>query len=565
MEHLRFAPIIRVSTEKQEQKGESLADQKSHIIDYVKFLHGSIPESCWEYSGQEHATPGQERAKFDKLLKDSGKDIFDAVMVTTPDRWSRDPLKSAESLNILKANGIRFFIGTMETDLYNPQHNLIFEVNMVFGKFQAHQQALKSITSQIHRARRGIPTPGSLPYGRTFDKKLEENGWAVDPLKKAIIEQAAERYLSGKENLKAIATSLGFKSSSNLRKILTDRCGTEWTVSFRNDEVNVNEIVTIPIPELLDASTILAIHEKTKASKTYQRPKLKREYLINRMIFCSTCGQPLSGSTSNDGKNRYYKHPTHIYHKHPKKSKQDPNFIPEVLPCRFTKYVHGNEIENVVLMQLMLMFGDEIRIQKAVADAHPDIAKVEGLKREQEDWANQLKKITAQRVKILEKISYELITDDEARPLLKEFREREAFINSRLSIIASTLASIPDPDKVKKVSKFAGAVLSNIRRNEGESYSPRFILTKPFQYQRQIVENAFGGRDVQGNPLGVYMTETGEGWSFEIRGLFGNSLLSLPLTDDYLEDVFRLDPEYIDFKEILKNRGTKTPQERGRG
>ena len=59
--NLRFAPLIRVSTEKQEQKGESLRTQKTQIEQAVEYLNGKIPKRCWKYSGQEHATPNQER------------------------------------------------------------------------------------------------------------------------------------------------------------------------------------------------------------------------------------------------------------------------------------------------------------------------------------------------------------------------------------------------------------------------------------------------------------------------------------------------------------------------
>ena len=81
MKKLRFAPLIRVSTEKQEKQGESLQTQRKQIEQYVKNLGGYIPDRCWKYSGQEHATPGQERGNLDRLLEDSSKDIFDAVIV----------------------------------------------------------------------------------------------------------------------------------------------------------------------------------------------------------------------------------------------------------------------------------------------------------------------------------------------------------------------------------------------------------------------------------------------------------------------------------------------------
>ena len=119
---LRFAPLIRVSTEAQAQKGESLRTQTAQIKQYVKSLKGTIPEYCWKYSGQEHATPEYERAKLEQLLEDSSKDIFDAVIVCDASRWSRDNLQNKKGLEVLQTNGIRFFIGTTEFNLYTPEH-----------------------------------------------------------------------------------------------------------------------------------------------------------------------------------------------------------------------------------------------------------------------------------------------------------------------------------------------------------------------------------------------------------------------------------------------------------
>ena len=99
---IRFAPLVRVSTEAQEKRGESLKTQKKQIEQSVELMEGVIPDSCWKYAGQEHATPDQERKIFDKLLEDSSKGKFDAVIVCDASRWSRDNLKSKEGLNILR-------------------------------------------------------------------------------------------------------------------------------------------------------------------------------------------------------------------------------------------------------------------------------------------------------------------------------------------------------------------------------------------------------------------------------------------------------------------------------
>ena len=117
---MRFAPIIRVSTESQKKKKESLLTQKRQILEYAKILKGTIPENCWIYSGQEHATPEYERQKLNQLLGDSSKDLFDAVITVDATRWSRDNHKSKEGLETLRSNDIKFFVGTMEYNLFNP-------------------------------------------------------------------------------------------------------------------------------------------------------------------------------------------------------------------------------------------------------------------------------------------------------------------------------------------------------------------------------------------------------------------------------------------------------------
>lgn len=94
---LRFAALIRVSTEKQAKRGESLKTQQTQIEQAVESLSGRITRT---YSGQEHATPDQERELLEQLLSDAERTDrpFDAVIVADPSRWSRDNAKNEEGL-----------------------------------------------------------------------------------------------------------------------------------------------------------------------------------------------------------------------------------------------------------------------------------------------------------------------------------------------------------------------------------------------------------------------------------------------------------------------------------
>src|SRR5215831_14447055 len=85
---LRLAALSRVSTEKQEQQGESLRTQRTQIEQAAKRIGGTIVK--W-YSGAEHATEGYERKLFAQMLQDATQHRFDALMVADASRLTRDP------------------------------------------------------------------------------------------------------------------------------------------------------------------------------------------------------------------------------------------------------------------------------------------------------------------------------------------------------------------------------------------------------------------------------------------------------------------------------------------
>src|SRR5262249_43230252 len=150
--------------------------------------------------------------------------LWDAVIVAYPDRWSKDNAKSKEGLEVLRQHGKRFFVGTMEMNLFDPNVRLILGVQAEIGEFLALQTAKKSMGNRIARAQRGVPVCGHLPFGRTWDKVKGE--WGIDEKKQALIAEAARRYLAG-ESLVNVAAELGI-AHSFLHATLMERCGTQW-------------------------------------------------------------------------------------------------------------------------------------------------------------------------------------------------------------------------------------------------------------------------------------------------------------------------------------------------
>jgi site-specific DNA recombinase len=525
MTTLRFAPIIRVSTEQQtDARNESLRVQRTQINHYVTALHGLIPEECEQkYSGQEHATPEFERAMLDQLLVDATRNIFDAVIVTDIDRWSRDNLKSKTALKIFRENHIRFFLGMMEMNLFNPIHSGIVGQQVENAEMQALLMAQKSINSRIARCQRGVPAVGYLPYGRTYDRKTDQ--WGIDATKQRLMEQVAERYLSG-EGFTSIARTIQM-NPSHLHRILTQRSGTEWTIRLRNKRLNIDETIPMQVPRLLPQQTIDAIHERTRINITYERGHRKHKYLLPGMIFCSKCGRVMAGYTNSYGKS-YYRHARSL-------SK-----------C-FHNHVTAQELENSLLVLLVRTFGDPERIARALQLAVPDMAKRQALEDEQQQYEKELKRIVVEKDRIVEGYSKELYTEAEAKKNMDKLREQENSINVRLVTIEAQLADIPDPEQIKKSSQWAGKIVTAATRN-----NPSVIFKRSFEWKRKLVERAFSGVNPTGQRLGVYIAREQDHFTFEIRGAFESTVMALPLTDELLIEAFNIDSQYQNVDEKLR-------------
>lgn len=482
---IRFAALVRVSTEKQEKTGESLLTQKTQIEEAVKHLGGTV--AGW-YGGQEHATPGWEKREIDRLIGDARQGIFEAVIVTNIDRWSRDNGKSQEGYELFKKHGIRFFAGSRELDLFKPEDRLFLGITAEFGQFQASHQNLKSIQNRIHRARRGLPTCGKLPFGRTFDKKT--GTWGIDAEKQAIIEDVARRYLAG-EKRPALAVEYGL-NDSNLHKILTKRCGDTWEQEFRLDDFNIREVVRTPIPRLLPEETILAIRQRAEANKTYAHGQQKHDYLFGRMVFCGHCGYAMFGQVNHQG---------HRYYRHARKDR--------VKECGYPKiWVRADQLEEVVFRHLFGAFGNPAAVQRAIERATPNAEKVEQARKRLNWITGELEKIKAERGRLVRIISKGTITEADADDVLGELAERESRLKDEYDQLVTSLEHVPTPATVKNTAeRFSDKFISysNAWLVETCAEADRRYDRMTQEEKRSLAEMVFGGKTPDGRRMGIYV------------------------------------------------------------
>jgi len=533
---LRFAALIRVSTEQQEKTGESLKTQRKENESSVKQLGGKIV--AW-YGGQEHATPGHEKKEVDRLLADAIKGKFDAVIVANADRWSRDNSKSQEGLNLLKDHKVRFFVSNTEYDLYNPEHCLFLGMSAVIGRFQAHHQKRKSLLNRIERAKKGMPACGKLPFGRTFNKK--DGSWGIDERKQAIIKKIAKRYLAG-EKMSELADEHGM-NHANLHKVLTTRSGTDWKIEFKSEDLNIEEVVTVKIPRLLDDKTIAAILKRAKANKTYDHGQATNAYLLSGFLFCDHCGYSMFGQT-NHGNRKYYRHA------HTKRER----------PCKCEKgWVRCNEIEEMVLRQLFQCFGNPKAMKAAIEKAIPNRDKLEAYQAQVNELDSKTEKLKAGKDKILRLISRETISEEDAEKQLLEIKRKLVETEEQKQRMIGELENLPSSESLRAftntvVEQFMDygkrkAVVSKDGYVDAVSqvrlkYINREYNAMTFEEKRFLVKQIFDGITVEGRPMGVYIhwdkksaSEQRKSWTYSVKGKFIEIAGRMPVSQAELAEL----------------------------
>ena len=490
---LRFAALIRVSTEQQANTGESLRTQRAEIEATVKRLGGTV--ATW-YGGQEHATPGWEKTEIKRLLTDAQKQgrPWDAVIVTNADRWSRDNRSSTAGLEVLKKHKVRFFVGSTEHDLFNPEARLYLGMSATIGEYQARIQAKKSLENRIKRAKRGIPVTGKLPYGRTFDKTKDgPDGWGIDDAKQRIVEDVARRYLAG-ESMEALAAELGVNHTS-LHKTLTKRCGDTWEQHFDSDNLNIHETVETHIPRLLPDKTIRAILEKVEANKTYQHGQTKNHYLLGRVIFCEACGYAMFGQTNHQTA-RYYRHA------HAKR----------VRPCHAVKgWVRADALEEAVIRHLFEMFGNPAAVEKAIEAAIPDLDAMRQIQERLGKLDETIGKLRAGRQKVLYLVERGLCTEQEAEQRLQESKDALTRYQEERERLTASLANVPTASEAKALAKEACSRFKRVTPAFVRLDAKRGLLNNDFsrmtwEDKRALVQRVFAGKTVDGERRGVYIS-----------------------------------------------------------
>ena len=259
------------------------------------------------YIDRAFSAKTDNRPEFQQMIKDSGKKLFDVVLVWKFDRFARNRFDSANYKMILKKNGVHL-ISVMEPIAEGSQGILVETLLEGMAEYYSAELSEKVIRGQTENALKGKCTGGTGTIGYKID---DAKFYHLDPLTAPLVLEAFQRYDNG-EKMVEIVNFLNDKGVRNMQGGKMTHSSVNTMLKNRRyiGELSFRDIV---VPDAIPAIVPKDLFDRVqkRMDKNKRAPacgKADEEYLLTTKLFCGKCGALMFGEsgTSATGRTYYY-------------------------------------------------------------------------------------------------------------------------------------------------------------------------------------------------------------------------------------------------------------------
>ena len=298
--------VIYARYSSDSQREESIEGQIRECTEYAEKNGITILR---HYIDRAFSAKTDNRPEFQNMICDSGKKLFDLVIVWKLDRFARNRYDSARYKAALKKNGIKVVSAT-EVISEGAEDIILESVLEGYAEYYSADLSEKVVRGMTDNALKCKFNGGTVSMGYVID---EEQHFQIDPLTAPFVRESFERYADG-ASMTEIRDWLNKNHVTNtLGKSLTYNSVNHLLANRRYmGEFRYRDIVTPDgIPAIVPKDLFDRVQERlAKNKKAPARTKAEDEYLLTTKIFCGYCGAYLCGE-SGTGRNgtihRYYK------------------------------------------------------------------------------------------------------------------------------------------------------------------------------------------------------------------------------------------------------------------
>lgn len=391
----------RYSSEKQTE--QSIEGQIRVCKEYAE--HNDYNIICI-YADRATTGRNDQRAEFQKMLSDSEKHNFEAVLVYKLDRFARNRYDSAHNKSILKKNGVKVVSAT-ENISDNPEGILLESLLEGLAEYYSAELAQKVSRGIRESILKGHWLGGRIPYGfNVIDKK-----YAINEVEAEIVKIMFNKYIEFK-SVQAVVNYLNKQHITNkqnrkfqltqVRKILSRDL---YIGTLRGAGI----VLENKIPAIISKDIF---YEVNKMLNNNIKPMDFENYILTGKLFCGVCGDAMVGKSGTGRSKTYY------YYK-----------------CKKNKVsVCKEKIENYVFDALKKFLADSDRI-KIISANIDKFLENDPNKEYIENLQKRLNKINNELANISNAIINGIINEDlkQKNEALKQEREQVIFELERLN------------------------------------------------------------------------------------------------------------------------------------
>ena len=281
------------------QREESIEGQLRECKEYAEKNNITVIGS---YIDRAMSAKTDNRPQFQQMIKDSGKQLFDAIIVWKLDRFARNRYDSAHYKSLLRKNGVKVVSAT-EVISEGAEGIILESVLEGFAEYYSAELSEKVIRGLKENALKCQWNGSPVPIGYVIDDKKH---YQLNPLTAPIVKDAFEMYASGKmvKDIVEYMNSKGVKSSYNKPLTKTTVTAMLKNTKYRGQYKFMDVVIEDGVPRIVTDELFQKVQDRlTKNKQSRSRFKAKVEYFLSTKMICSECGAMMVGEcgTSKNG------------------------------------------------------------------------------------------------------------------------------------------------------------------------------------------------------------------------------------------------------------------------
>lgn len=425
-----------------------------------------------EYTDKALTGRSDKRPEFQRMLRDSERGVFQAVICWKMDRFARNRYDSAMYKYKLKKNGVQIFYAK-EAIPEGPEGIILESVMEGYAEYYSENLS-QNVKRGNYDSALELKTLGQTLLGL---RKGPDGRFEIDPATAPIVRRIFEEYAAG-EPTKEIYTRLneeGHRSSrgrlfskSSLRFILENE---KYIGVYKFRDIRVEN----GIPAIVDRDLFERCQRMLK--KHHQSPAAGRAaiFLLTTKLFCGHCGKPMTGDSGTGRSGQVYNYYTctdRRVHKC-KKERAPKEWVEDLVIGKLVALIHSDDFVNEVADKCVefqqrekdnsVLHSLEVRLKENEKAIQNMLAAIEeGIRTPR--TLSRLTELEAEQAQIEKGIAQELINEPELDReqvlyFLKQFRKGDFSEEGYRAFLVDTFlnaAYLYDDDKLILVLNYTG-------------------------------------------------------------------------------------------------------------